>query len=175
MWFSEGRTRLIPKPGDFSSENQWPISCLNNIYKWFISCLQSPSDSHLIEYDLMESEQKDAKAGCSGTKHNLLLDKMVTQDCHRGERNLSTAWVDVKKAFNSVDHNWLNEIMEVHRFPSWLGRVIRNICASWNTTIAILTKQGNGTSSIIKFNKGLLRRDALCPRLFTLCLKRLPG
>ena len=45
----------------------------------------------------------------------IMIDKMVSQDCHRGKWNLSLAWVDVKKAY---DHKWLNEIMELHRFPS---------------------------------------------------------
>ena len=44
-----------------------------------------------------------------------MIDKMVSQDCHRGKRNLSLAWVDVKKAY---DHKWLNEIMELQRVPS---------------------------------------------------------
>ena len=39
--------------------------------------------------------------------------------------------MDVKKAyFDSVDHNWLNEIKEVHRFSSWFQRAIRSLCAS---------------------------------------------
>ena len=33
--------------GDLSSENQRPIICLNNSYKWFTSCLQIPLDIHL--------------------------------------------------------------------------------------------------------------------------------
>ena len=57
-WFAEGKTRLIPKQGEFSSENQRPITCLNDIYKWFTSCLQTPMDDHLIEFDLMENGQK---------------------------------------------------------------------------------------------------------------------
>ena len=49
-----------------------------------------------------------------------MIGKMVSQDCHRGKGNLSLAWVDLKKAYDyiSVDHKWLNEIMELHRFPS---------------------------------------------------------
>ena len=34
-WFTGGKTLLIPKPGQFSSENQRSITCLNTIYKWF--------------------------------------------------------------------------------------------------------------------------------------------
>ena len=55
LWFTEGRTSLIPKPGEFSSENQGPITCLNTVYKWFTSCLLQPVNSHL-DYDLMEGE-----------------------------------------------------------------------------------------------------------------------
>ena len=49
-----------------------------------------------------------------------MIDKMIIQDCRRGKRNLSMDWVDVKKAYDyiSVDHKWLNEIVELHRFPS---------------------------------------------------------
>ena len=32
--FSERKTSLIPKEGEFLSENQRPITCLNNTYKW---------------------------------------------------------------------------------------------------------------------------------------------
>ena len=64
-------------------------------------------DHHLETYALMEGEQRGAKKGCSGTIDNLLIDRMVTQDCHRVRRNLSMAWIDVKKAYDSVDHEWL--------------------------------------------------------------------
>ena len=50
----------------------------------------------------MEREQRGAKRGCSGTIDNLLIDRMVTQDCHRRNRNLSIAWTDVRKAYDSV-------------------------------------------------------------------------
>ena len=170
MWFAEGKTTLIPKPGEFSSSNQRPITCLNTMYKWFTSCLLGPMDCHLNEYGLMEGEQRGAKSGCSGTVDNLLIDRMVTQDCHRGKRNLSMAWIDVKKAFDSVDHEWLAEMMILHRFPTWLCRTIESLCNSWNTKVVAKTKQGIEKSEVIQFRRGLPQGDALCPRLFTLCM-----
>ena len=71
------------------------------MYKWYTSCLLVPTDKHLDDYDLMEGVQRDARAGCSGTIDNLLIDRMVTLDCHRKKRNLSMGWVDVKKAYRS--------------------------------------------------------------------------
>ena len=32
------------------------------------------------------------------------------------------AWVDVRKAFDIVDHIWLGEMFELHQFPSVVGR-----------------------------------------------------
>ena len=52
----------------------------------------------------------------------------------------------------------------------WLCGVIRNLCESWNTKIVVHTKRGKEFSQPICFNKGLPQGDALCPRLFTLCL-----
>ena len=42
---------------------------------------------HLEKYGLMEREQQVAREKCSGT--------------------FSMAWVDVRKAFDTVDHRWL--------------------------------------------------------------------
>ena len=169
-WFTEGKTTLIPKPGDFTSANQRPITCLNTIYKWFTSCLLEPMNDHLNNYGLMEIEQRGAKEGCSGTMNNLLIDRMVTEDCSRGKRNLSMAWVDVAKAYDSVDHGWLEEMMVLHRFPVWMKNVVCKLSKSWNTKIATRTTCGHETSETIRFRNGLPQGDALCPRLFTLCM-----
>ena len=79
------------------------------------------------------------------------------------------AWIDVKKACDSVDHKWLVEMMAAHRFPEWVGKMVSRLSATWNTRI-VTTKQGRETSELIKLNKGLPQGDALCPRLFTICL-----
>ena len=50
LWFAEGKTSLIPKAGEFSIENQCPITCLNNMYKWFTSCMLKPMNQHLDKY-----------------------------------------------------------------------------------------------------------------------------
>ena len=99
-----------------------------------------------------------------------MIDRMVMKDCRRGHRNLNMAWVDVRKAYDTVDHKWLAESMDVHRFLYWLCRVIRQLLKSWNTKITVRTKCGTETSRTIRFIRGLPQGDALCPRLFTLCL-----
>ena len=169
-WFAEGKTRLIPKPGEFTSENHRLITCLNTLYKWFTSYVLGSMDEHLEAYDLMENQLRGAKARCSGTTDNLMIDRMVTLDRHRHKRNLSVAWIDVRKAYHSVDHGWLKKIMLVHRFPMWICKVVRKLCDSWKNRITATIKEGSETSLLIYFNRGLPQGDALYPRLFTLCL-----
>ena len=125
---------------------------------------------HLDTYKLMGIEQRGAKVGCSGTMNNLLIDRMVTEDWHRGKRNLSMAWVDVAKAYDSIDHEWLDEMMILHRFLTWLKNVTSKLSASWNTRIQCKTDKGDETSDVIRFRSGLSQGDVLCPRLFTLCM-----
>ena len=61
QWFSKEKASLIPKPREFTSDNQRPITCLNTIYKWYTSCLLAPIDKHLNYYGLIEG----AQGGCS--------------------------------------------------------------------------------------------------------------
>ena len=49
---------------------------------------------------------------------NLLIDRMVALDCHRRKRNLSAEWVDVRKAYDTVDHRYLVEVLEVIDFQT---------------------------------------------------------
>ena len=76
----------------------------------------------------------------------LLIDRAVMLDCKRGKWNLSMAWIDVDKAYNSFDHDWLCAITDIHRLPFWLGKVICKLHASWNTKVVATTKQGRETS-----------------------------
>ena len=76
----------------------------------------------------------------------------------------------MKKAYHSVDHDWLCNVLRLHKFPQWISDTIKNMCASWNTKIIARTKNGIETYEPIHFKKGLPQGDCLCPRLFTLCL-----
>ena len=65
----------------------------------------------------MQGEQRGAKETCGDTTDNFMIDCMVWQDSQRGRRNLSMAWIDVQKAYDSVDHQWLKQMFNLQRFP----------------------------------------------------------
>ena len=80
LWFSEGKATLIPKPGEFRSDNQRPITRLNNLYKWYTSCLLAQANQHIETYGSIQREQRGARGNCGGTVDNLLIDRMVCED-----------------------------------------------------------------------------------------------
>ena len=120
-----------------------------------------------------ENKEEAKKAAVRATIDNLLIDRMVTQDCHRGRRNLSMTWIDVKKAYDLVEYEWPMEMMQVHRFPEWMVGVMHNLSKSWNTRVVTTTRRGREKFEMLKFNRGLPEGDALCPGLFTLCMNHI--
>ena len=52
------------------------------------------------------------------------------------------AWVDVAKAHDSVGREWLDKMMILQRFPTWLKNVTSKLSASWNTRIQCKTDKG---------------------------------
>ena len=65
------------------------------------------------------------------------------------------AWIDVKKAYDSVDHGWLEEMMILHRFAVCLSRTVEKLSRSWNTRVVTTANQRRETSEPIRFLKGL--------------------
>ena len=55
---------------------------------------------------------------------------MVCEDAQRGKRNLSMAWIDVAKAYDSVDQGWLSEMFTLHRFLIWFAKVMEKLADS---------------------------------------------
>ena len=58
LWFSRGKTSLLPEPEEFTKDNQRPTTCLNTLYKWYTSCLLVDASHHLMRYGLMQGDQR---------------------------------------------------------------------------------------------------------------------
>jgi hypothetical protein len=43
-------------------------------------------------------------------KDQITVSKPVYEDCKRRKKNLSIAWADYEKAFDSVPHSWVEKI-----------------------------------------------------------------
>ena len=117
----------------------------------------------------MQIDQRGAKSETSGTIDNLLIDDIISRDVALHRRNMFTFWIDVKKAFDSVSHSWLLEMLKLHRVPTKLIDIIRNIISKWNLVLLIPIKVGLQESNSIQLTNGELQGDTLYPSLYTLC------
>ena len=50
----------------------------------------------------MAPEQKTCRQGSLGAKDQLLINKLLTEDCKTRHKSLSMAWVDYKKAYDNM-------------------------------------------------------------------------
>lgn len=55
----------------------------------------------------MSTTQKGIRNNVRGLLHQLLVDRAVHQGSKTRQTNLSTAWIDFNKVYDSVPHTWI--------------------------------------------------------------------
>ena len=58
-------------------------------------------------------EKKGYRRRRRGTKDQLLINKMVLNDCKKKHTNLGMARIDYKKAYDMISHFWILETLEL--------------------------------------------------------------
>ena len=140
------------------------------MYKILTSILSATSDSHLVNYNLLPSEQKGCRKGSYGCKDQLLINKAILEDTKTRKKNLSTAWVDYKKAFDSVPHNWVLKCLETYKISLDMKDFIKASMTKWKTTLTLTHDKGTISPREIKINSGIFQGDSLTPLLFCIAL-----
>ena len=109
------------------------------------------------ENSTVPQDQKGFKRNSYGCKDQLPINKMILENCRKKNKNLSTAWIEYKKAFDSVLHEWILKAIQLYKISpiTWL-----------------LLSHNNGflKSDPIKIKRGIFQGDSLSPFLFCLAL-----
>ena len=95
---------------------------------------------------------------------------MILEDCRTRKKNLSTAWIDYKKAFDSVPHSWIMKCMEIYKICPVVTPFITAEMRTWKSTLALNHSGGSLTSRPINIKTGIFQGDALLPLLFCMAL-----
>jgi hypothetical protein len=69
-----------------------------------------------------------------------MISKAIYEDCRRGNENLSIAWIDYQKAFDSVPHNWMEKSIELVGVNSKVVRFCKLSIEKWNKRPFLKTK-----------------------------------
>eukprot|EP00111_Clytia_hemisphaerica_P006506 TCONS_00018870-protein len=128
--------------------------------------------THLTTFDLIPEEQKGGISGNQGTVDQLLIDNMILENARKSKHNLSTAWIDYRKAFDSVPHGWLKRSLQIHKFPEKLINFFTTTMTKWKTTLNIPTQDTTVSSDPINIHNGIFQDD--CPSGLNFVISLLP-
>ena len=56
-----------------------------------------------------------------------MLDKAITEDAKKNKKNLSTMWIDYKKAYDSVLHKWILECLNIYKIETHTQHFIQTM------------------------------------------------
>ena len=102
-WLVEGATNLLPKMEEtWIPKNYRPIACLPITFKNLTSVITDRLYSHLEKEAIMTPEQREGNKDCYGCKDQLMINNPILENYKKRKTNLSTAWTDYKKAFDSI-------------------------------------------------------------------------
>ncbi|XP_050561144.1 uncharacterized protein LOC126912570 [Spodoptera frugiperda] len=173
-FIATGITYMLPKAKHSPQPSQYrPITCLPTIYKILTSAITIKINSHIERHKIMAEEQKGCRRGHMGCKEQLIIDSTIHKHATSKNRNLHCTYIDYKKAFDSVPHSWLIQILEIYKINNKIIDFLRNIMPHWKTTLLINTTNNNIITRQISIKKGIYQGDSLSPLWFCLALNPL--
>ncbi|CAK1585984.1 unnamed protein product [Parnassius mnemosyne] len=171
--FTTGITHLVPKDRDTIDPSKYrPITCLPTIYKTLTSILSARITRHLNSNQVMSRAQNGCRGGGRGTKEPLLIDAVIGKVVKRNRRNLSAAWIDYKKAFDSVPHTWLERVLELYKVDCTVRDFLGQCMGQWSTILCHLGERMTAAENHIRIRRGIFQGDCLSPIWF--CLSQNP-
>ena len=162
-WFYRGITYLIPKGTPTRGGDFRPITCMSNLYKLTTRCVNAVLTLEVEARGLLAENQLGTVRGVQGAKEQAMLNIALNR-AHGN--NLRAAWIDVKKAYDSVEHTYLLRCLEKLNLPPWILRFLTDTICRWELDVVL----GGEHVLAKKVERGILQGDSLSPLLFVLCV-----
>ncbi|KAF7683369.1 LINE-1 reverse transcriptase like protein [Astathelohania contejeani] len=163
-WFCQGVKYLTPEDIPCNISDHRPITCMYDLYKLTTECVTQFMQHEVERRGLLADNQLGTVRRVQGAKEQAMLNLSLNKE-HR--HLLKSTWIDVKKAFDFIDHKYLVECISKLGFPKWIPCFVKEITSKWSLDVRA------GPESIInkRVNKGILQGDS--PLLFVLCINPL--
>ena len=167
-WLTKGRTVLIQKDklkGNDPS-NYRPITCLPITWKILTGMISEEIYSYLNVNGLLPEEQKGCRKKSRGTGDLLYIDKTILKEVKTRKKNLAMAWIDYRKAFDSVPHSWILECLDLLGVNRELREFLEESMKSWQVQLFC----GDEILGEVNIKRGIFQGDSLSPLLFVISL-----
>jgi hypothetical protein len=127
------------------------------MYKTLTGIIAGRISSHLEEHNLLAAEQTGNHSGSRVCKDKLLISKAIFEDSKKRKKNLSIAWIDYQKAFDSVPHIWIEKSIELLGLNNKIINFFKSSMEKWSTRLQLKTNQELWQSRLIKINRGIFQ------------------
>ena len=95
---------------------------------------------------------------------------MILENCRSRNNNLSIAWIDYKKAFDSIPHSWIEKSLETFKISPVLRNFLSHSMRMWKTTLVLNNGENTLNAGDINIDSGIFQGDSLSPILFCVAL-----
>ena len=87
-------------------------------------------------------------------------------DAKEKHKNLFMSWIDIKKAYDSVPHDWILFCLKSYGVHPKIIEFLQHAMGLWSTKLTI----NNQVLGNVLINRGIFQGDSLSPLLFVMCL-----
>ena len=169
-WLLEGRTVLIFKGGDRKNPaNYRPITCLPTITKMVTLAIHKRMRNYLfgtVESSILECEQRGVRTS-QGCKEAVLENNSSNISKKKQRSPVVELYYDFQKAYDNVNHAFLEELLDVYGFPPGVQILIIEMMARWKIRLSYGARKEVGE---IRLTNGIIQGDAFSSLLFVLTI-----
>ena len=169
-WLLEGRTVLIFKGGDRKDPaNYRPITCLPTITKMVTLAIHKRMQRYFFgngERPILEFEQRGVRSsqGCK----EAVIENLASNVMKKKEKKaIVELYYDFQKAYDNVNHAFLEELFKVYGFPPGIQMLIIEMMARWKIRLSYGAKK---EVREVRLENGIIQGDAFSPLLFVLMI-----
>ena len=162
-YFLSANIKLIPKKGDLSKIKNWrPISLLNCFYK----IISRVITARLRKY--MDKMTPICQKGYSNTRYcqEVLISVIEgIEKCKNKQKNAAVVSLDIKKAFDSLSHSFLQGVYDFFNIGPRLKKWITMLSTKRRACVIL---EGGKVTEFFDLERGNAQGDTISPFLFNL-------
>ena len=167
-WMTKGRTTLIQKDPNIGTapNNYRRITCLTMMWKILTAQIREKNYYSLTSRSLFPDEQKGYCKRSRGTVELFYIDQHILNENKTRRKNLAMTWIDYKKAYDMVPHNWIISCLKMYKISHEVIIFIDKTMKTWRLELTA----GGRSLAETKIQRGIFQEDALSPVLFIIAM-----
>jgi len=161
--FRSAKVRLIPKKGDCSKIKNWrPISLLNCFYKIISRALADRLRKVMDRITSVGQKGYSSSRQCQEVLMNI-IDNIQT--CKNNGKTGALISLDIRKAFDTISHNFLNK---AYRFFNFGENIIRWLNIIGTNRRACIIVENDMYTKFFDLKRGTAQGDTISPYIFNI-------